>query len=358
MGSSQRLHFIFFPTLLVAKLPAPMNYVNAIRPWSLTSSAMAVVIATAACGQKFFASDSFVRVLLLGMCMQAGGNCTNTYFDFHRGVDNKNSGEKTLVDAVIPPMHILLMSNVFYVLSALAAWPYLQPLASCSSDEPCYHVRILFGLGVALAYAYSASPFSLKYRALGGVVVYACFGPLLMQLTSIILTGSVRDVFYIYSIPTGSLAWAMYHANDSRDINSDTQAGVTTLASLVGYNISSHIFTFLVITAFVASFMLGTFFHAGCLLVFLATPIVQNLLLLSQQGKLEKLPEEVQKVLLLVGSLLAVGIVLSPNESFVQLTIRLEMAKIAEQFLNMLPPGVQTALTKYGGIGLGYFGIH
>lgn len=335
-----------------------MNYIHAMRPWSLTISAMSVVVATAGCGQQFFASDSFVRVLLMGMCMQAGGNCTNTYFDFHKGVDNKNSGEKTLVDAVMPPMHMLLMSNVFYVLGAMAAWPYLQPLESCNSDGSCYLVRILFGLGVVLAYAYSASPFSLKYRALGNVVVYACFGPLLMQLTSLILTGNAHDIFYIYSIPIGSLACAMYHANDSRDINSDTQAGVTTLASLVGYNVSSHIFTFLVITAFVAIFMLGTFFHAACMLGFLATPMVQNLLLLSQRGKLDDLPAEVQKVLLLVGALLATGILLSPNESFIQLTIRLEMAKVAEQLLFMLPPEVQAALIKYGEIGLGYFGIH
>lgn len=294
----------------------------------------------------------------MGMCMQAGGNCSNTHFDFVNGVDNKNSGEKTLVDAVIPPDHMLYMAAVFYVLAALAAWPYLQPLEPCSSGESCYNVRMLVGLCFALAHAYSASPFSFKYRALGGVVIYACFGPLLMQLTSLILTGKTHDIFLIYSIPIGSLAWAIYHANDTRDIKSDTEAGVTTLASLVGFNISSHIFAFLLVTVYVSSLMIGLFFHAGCLFVFLTTPFMQNLLLRLRRGKLDNLPAEVHNFLLLVGTLLIGGILQSRDESFVQVTLRWNLDKVAHQFLLLLPQEVHDGLIHSGGIMLAKFGIH
>jgi len=321
-------------------------------------SALSVMVATAACGQHFFASENFVRVLLMGICMQAGGNCTNTYFDYHRGVDTKNSGEKTLVDGVIPPKHMLFMSNLFYVLSAVAAWPFLQPTSECSDSDLCYYVRILFGVGISLAYAYTASPFSLKYRALGGLALFVCFGPLLMQLTSLILLGNVHHVFYIYSVPVGSLVWATYLANDARDINSDEQAGVTTLPIWMGYQNAGGLFRFLVITAFVATFTLGTFFHWGCFLGFLVTPDVQNLMLLSMRGKDAEIPALTHKVMVKLSTLLVVGILISPNENFPMLTQRYKLDKAAEVFLNSLPPPVLNFLNKWGTIGLGYFGIH
>jgi len=321
-------------------------------------SAFSVMLATAACGTQFLASENFVRVLLMAVSIQAGGNCTDTYFDFHRGVDNKNSGERTLVDGVIPVQHMLFMSNFFFVTSAISAWPFLRPASECATSELCYPLRFLFGMGITLAYAYTASPFSLKYRAVGGLVLYFCFGPLLMQLTSLVHTGSTHDLFYIYSVPAGSLVWAVYHANDTRDINNDQQAGVTTLAVLLGYRTSAQFYRFLVTTAFVATFGLGVFFHWGCFLGFLTTPYVQNLMLLSVRGRDAEIPAQTQKVMVMLSALLAAGIMISPNESFPQLTLRYKFDKAAEAMLNSLPAHVSDWLIKCGAALLGYFGIH
>ena len=321
-----------------------MEYIKSIRPFTLSISAITVMLATAFCGQHMFQSEGFVRVLLMGLLMQAGGNLTNTYIDFYKGVDNKNSGERTLVESKLPASHVVLLSVVCYVLSAVAVWPFLAPMSSCGVDELCYPLRKLYLAGLCLTVLYT----TLKYKALGGVAVMLCFGPILMQFAILVLTGSMKMSAYILSFVTGSLAWAMYHANDARDINSDTMAGVTTLATLLGYERSYFFFIFLVTTPFVATFILGTFFYWGCFVGFAGMPDGQHLIALYQRNKLENLPSEVHRLLILMSILLALGVMYTPNENFLDFSVRKDFGNLGHSFLKLLPEAVVAQIEEIG----------
>jgi 1,4-dihydroxy-2-naphthoate octaprenyltransferase len=63
---------------------------------------------------KFNFAD-VARVLFIVICVQAGANLTNTYYDFVNGVDNsKTIGDRTLVDKECDPSLIFNFSCLCY----------------------------------------------------------------------------------------------------------------------------------------------------------------------------------------------------------------------------------------------------
>jgi 1,4-dihydroxy-2-naphthoate octaprenyltransferase len=51
----------------------------------------------------------------------------------------------------------------------------------------------VFSCGIVLAFFYTATPVGLKYHALRDVTIFLCFGPLLMQCTSLMISGEMRS---------------------------------------------------------------------------------------------------------------------------------------------------------------------
>ena len=90
----------------------------------------------------------------------------------------------------------MILSLAFYTVAIASIWPYL-----IDSDSDI--LRKVFGAGIALSFFYTAIPIGLKYRALGDITIFLCFGPLLMQCCSILFTGSTSPSLYMYSIPIG-----------------------------------------------------------------------------------------------------------------------------------------------------------
>jgi 1,4-dihydroxy-2-naphthoate octaprenyltransferase len=93
-------------------------------------------------------------------------------------------------------------------------------------------------LGGALTVFYTADPLSLKClgklvtdvvadpgTGLGDVVIFLCFGPLLMQGCAIVLVGETSHTIFLYSIVWGLLTENILHANNTRDIETDKKAG-------------------------------------------------------------------------------------------------------------------------------------
>ena len=93
----------------------------------------------------------------------------------------------------------------------------------------------LFAAGAFLALAYTAKPLGLKYYALGDIVIILAFGPVTQQFVCVMLSGNVKIQYLPLCIPIALLTEAILHANNSRDINSDKQAGIITLPTLIGF---------------------------------------------------------------------------------------------------------------------------
>ena len=187
---------------------AMIEYFLILRPLSLTCSVIATIVTAAVVAngeREIFFSFRFFRALMMAISIQLGANLTNTYYDFLNGVDTVNDKQKEyrvdngLATGAVSIRGIQALMYFLYAIGLLCIFPVFL-----TTDNP--FISIIFAFGIFLAYFYTASLHGfggLKYLALGDVIIFLCFGPLLMQGVSIILKDSMDTQLYIYSVPLG-----------------------------------------------------------------------------------------------------------------------------------------------------------
>lgn len=287
------------------------EYIKACRPYTFTASIVPIMVTTAVVGGSFQSLD-FLRTIAMGISVQSAANLSNTYFDFVNGVDTKAmaAGDKGLVDAKhITKTGVLLLSAFFYVtgLATVASELFI--------DRSDMMLPAIFFSGVVLAFFYTATPVGLKYIALGDLTIYLCFGPLLMQGSSIMLTGTVTPLLYLYSIPVGLLTEAILHANNTRDIKSDSAAGAVTLAIILGADYSFYFYVFLVGASYLAATAISLFYHWGCIASFITAPLAMAVINDFKAGRMAETADDTAKFHLPFGLLMVLGIVFT-NSGF------------------------------------------
>lgn len=279
------------------------KYILATRPWSFTAAVVPIFV-TLAVVKGSFLSLEFLRVLTMGIAIQAAANLTNTYYDYTNGVDNKDSAdagtaEKTLVDNKLCTREVVCLSLALYTLGALAILPLLLR---------CWPTLLTFICGTALSFFYTANPIGLKYLALGDITIFLCFGPLLMQCASLVITGEINHSLWIYSVPIGFLTEAILHANNTRDIKSDTLAHSVTLATLIGFHNSFYFYIFLILGSYISAFAISVFLNWGCIFTFLTIPLALNLVKRFKEKDIADLDGETAKMHLPFGLILFLGV--------------------------------------------------
>ena len=212
--------------------PSLRRWLIATRPWSFPASLVPVALAGAAThrlhGTDLMSLD-FILVTLLILLTHAAANLCNTYFDFKNGVDTENADDRALVDATVDAAALMKLSLALFAAAAVL-------LARFSlSVGPAF--AYIAGPGLILAVGYTATPINLKAKGLSDVVIFLCFGPLLVLAVylaiagdAVSLEGSLTQL--ALSIPIGLLTDAILHANNTRDIVTDKAANVLTVAQV------------------------------------------------------------------------------------------------------------------------------
>lgn len=175
-----------------------------------------------------FSWPDFCLTFLAALLTHSAANLSNTYFDFVKGVDSKETADdRGLVDRLMKPRAML-----FTALGLFAAGGGIGLLLVVKN-----HVPALLGLGAAgfaLAWFYTATGFAYKYRMLGDLGIFLAFGPGIVTGTALIQNGGLVPEALWASVPVGLLIVAILHANNMRDVKSDGGAGFTTLAAALG----------------------------------------------------------------------------------------------------------------------------
>lgn len=203
----------------------------------------------------------FVITLAAVLLIQIGAQLVNDYYDYLRGIDISNSlGPGGLIQqGLIKPERVLFIGLVALGTGALSG-----AFVAIASGW----IIFVFGLiGVLAAYFYSGVPKALSLLALGDLIFFFVYGPLLTLGSYAAQTGHLDRIAYIYSISLGLLAAAFIHVNDMRDVASDTQAGKLTVASLLGLRMNRVLYVLLVLGAYVPVVALGLPSHAPHLLL-------------------------------------------------------------------------------------------
>lgn len=265
--------------------PTTKNWIIATRPWSFPASAMPALFAMA---YVFYMQDSIesihwgygVAALLGAVLFQASGNLIGDYFDYMYKVDRKESfgSSRMLVDGVFTPKTIFWFGIIVLcmgILLGLFLWS--------QTGNDLLWIGIVGALGTFFYY-------KLKYMALGDVLIFIIYGPLIALGTAFVMTNQLYWEVVVLSIPIAFLVVNILHANNTRDMRDDKLANIKTQALLLGEKGSRIQYAFLAIGAYVAVaiFVLLNMISPLALLVIVTLPLAKKNINLIKQAKIDK----------------------------------------------------------------------
>ena len=205
------------------------------RPWSFPASSMPVLVTMMFLWSKGIEVNwclgfmALVNIILV----HAAGNVWSDYHDYKKGVDADDTyGVRILTDKLFTPKEVLTLSVTLQVL-AVAMGLLMVYLTGIT--------LLWFGLaGIALSLLYPP----LKYAALGDLVIMACYALLPMLGTTFICSGDIVHEVLWLAVPVGSITVAILHANNTRDIETDSRARIHTFAMLTGRRFALGMYVF------------------------------------------------------------------------------------------------------------------
>lgn len=213
-----------------------------------------------------------VWALLNIIIFHAAGNVWSDYFDFRYGVDNQNTlGVRQLVDGKFVAREFLWFAICLFVVGTLCAlflvWRTGLPFLAVT----------FAGIVAALVYP------PLKYRVGGDVVIFIAYTLTPLFATAWIVTGtwSLDAIWAV--LPTGILTVGILHANNLRDAQTDTQAGIRTLASVLGQKWSVWLYQFEMLAPF-AILLATVWLGILPMTVLLTLPIAVTVMTLCKQA--------------------------------------------------------------------------
>ena len=231
------------------------------RPWSFPASAMPVLASFAymtwVCSLYGMSVDWVNGVLaIVGIVFfHASGNMMSDIRDFKKGVD-KGLNHMPLVNGSFTTKEYVGLSSALFVIGCLIGF-YI--MSRCG--WPLLYAAV-YGAFFTLTYA------TFKYFALGDLVIFLSYAVIPILGTTYATLSEYYYPALVLALPIGLITVAILHVNNTRDIKSDREAGIRTIAMLIGRNASLKLLPFLLILATVCCGWLPWY----SLVTFLALP--------------------------------------------------------------------------------------
>jgi 1,4-dihydroxy-2-naphthoate octaprenyltransferase len=271
------------------------SWIIAARPYAFPASVMPVLYGSIIAllmnpGLKFNFPLFFIT--LVGcMLVHTGANMVNDIFDFKKGMDKENKeqgippgGSYALSKGYLTEKEMKIGSTVVLVLASIIAVALIFLIGKW--------ILILSIFGLFSAVFYTATPFSMKYRALGDIQVFLNFGVGMTLGAYIVQTQTFSWLPVILSIPFGLLIIAILHSNNIRDVKFDGTFGVKTLPILVGEKYSKYLYYFFVLGAYasIVFFVIFGLLPWFALLNFISFPTAWKLIKMLNHVPTEAMP--------------------------------------------------------------------
>lgn len=225
------------------------TYVLALRPWSLSGSLLPTLLGAALAyrlpGESGFSWLTLLLTVFTVIPVHGAGNVVNTYFDFVKGIDNRKSDDRTLVDHILTTDEVVSFGALLYLVGCAC----FVPLAILSPARMEHLALVYFG-GLSSSFLYTGG-IGLKYIALGDILVLVIFGPVSVVFSFLVQTGRVDWQIIYYAIPLALNTEAILHSNNTRDLETDSKAEIVTLAILIGKTASHLLYAFLLFTPYI-----------------------------------------------------------------------------------------------------------
>lgn len=199
------------------------------RPHTLTASFVPVFTGTAmALADGSIDIPLFILMMLASLLIQSATNMFNEYYDYVRGLDNKDSVGigGTIVRDGVAPKFVRNLAFIFYFIALLIG------IYICNASS--WWIAAIGLLSMAVGYFYTAGPLPIAYTPLGELFSGFFMGPVIIMITYYIQSGSFSWSHFFVSISVGFLIGAINMANNIRDLEGDKEHGRRTIAILLG----------------------------------------------------------------------------------------------------------------------------
>jgi 1,4-dihydroxy-2-naphthoate octaprenyltransferase len=202
------------------------KWIVAGRPWALPASTMPVVFGTALAvviGGARFSPFRFLWALVTMMALHSAANMLSDVFDFRHGLDRDVTPVSgAIVRGWLADRQVARGAAALFVLGTASGF-----VLAWLSGRSLFFVGAI-GLAVGVFYTL------LKAHALGDLAVFLDFGLLGAAGAWIVQAGSFSWLPVLWTVPMAMLVIAILHANNWRDIASDGERRVTTVAGHLG----------------------------------------------------------------------------------------------------------------------------
>ncbi|MBU2651042.1 MAG: 1,4-dihydroxy-2-naphthoate octaprenyltransferase [Bacteroidetes bacterium] len=216
---------------------------TSVRPFAFPASTMPVIFGTVLAivyGDTGFNLLNFILAFAGMVILHSGANILSDIYDYKKGIDklpNPTSGgivrgfistrEATWASVILLSAGTIIGLVLTYL---TGIWLLIIGFA---------------GLFIGVFYT-SGTRFALKYNGLGDFAVFMNFGILGALGAYYVQTTELSWIPVLWAIPMSTLVIAILHANNWRDISSDKQKNIFTIASLLGDKKSLRYYGFLI----------------------------------------------------------------------------------------------------------------
>lgn len=291
------------------------SYVLALRPWSLSASLMPTLLGSTIAykypGSSDFNYITLVLTLFTVLSVHGAGNVVNTYFDYVKGIDNRKSDDRILVDRILTKDEVVSLGAMLYFMGCVG----FILLASLSPAKMEHLALVYFG-GLSSSFLYTGG-IGFKYIALGDVLILIIFGPISVLFAFMSQTGHVEWATIYYAIPLALNTEAILHSNNTRDSDSDKKVGIVTLAIIIGHTASHVLYAFLLFTPYIMFMVASLKYSKWFMLPLVTLPGAFKIEKQFRSTDIQSVPKKTAKLNLFFGILYVLACSLAPSLPYV-----------------------------------------
>ncbi len=280
----------------------------AARPKTLVAGVVPVAVGSAlAFRDGAFSATVALAALVGALFIQIGTNLANDYYDFKKGADTtKRLGPpRATQQGWLLPRHVLMGAFACFS-AAFFVGLYLVSVAGMP-------IVVIGLLSILAGYAYTGGPYPLAYHGLGDLFVLVFFGFVAVGGTYFAQTHTLTATALLAAVPVGLLGVALLAVNNTRDAQTDVEAGKRTLVVRFGtrFGQAEYLATVLLSAAVPVALWASGRASAWVLLPLLSLPLAlppAKLVLRERGAVLNQALAATARLQLVFGVLFAIGL--------------------------------------------------
>jgi 1,4-dihydroxy-2-naphthoate octaprenyltransferase len=259
----------------------------------------------------------FLLTLLAGVCVHAGTNVANDYFDHKSGNDEINveyvrpftGGSRLIQKGLLSPRTVLVESLVLFAIGG-AIGIYLTMVVGPA-------ILVLGVIGVFCGFFYTAPPVNIAAKGIGELTVGVNFGILMTLGSYYVQTGRFSTGAFLASLPVAILIADVLYINEFPDFTADKAVGKKHLVVRLGKEKAVWGYLALTVSAYLAILtpVVTGAVPPYCLLALVTLPMAMkaiNVAILNYGDSAKLAPANAATIMLhmFIGLLVAAGFIL------------------------------------------------